>query len=142
MDMECRLVSIEKFEDIIAWQKARILTRELYCVTRDTACVRDFRYCSQLQSAAVSIMSNIAEGFERRTPKQFDQYLGIAKASCAEVRSLLYVGLDVSYLDEETFSDLMGRAQEIARLVSGLRKSLRNANTRNSELGTRNPSRG
>ena len=140
-DLECPLLSIEKFEDILAWQKARLLTREVYRITRDASCHRDFRFCSQLQSASVSVMSNIAEGFERRTPRQFAQYLLIAKASCAEVRSLLYVGLDAAYVDMTAFNDLMGRAQEVARLVSGLRKSLRSANARNSELGTRNPSR-
>lgn len=85
-------------------------------------------------------MSNIAEGFERRAPKQFDHFLSIAKGSCAEVRSLLYVGLDAEYVDRPTFDKLMERANEIGRILSGFRKSLDplKSVSQNSELGTQN----
>ncbi|TVQ29806.1 MAG: four helix bundle protein [Phycisphaeraceae bacterium] len=147
-------MAIERFEDILAWRKARTLTREVYRVTRMTPCDRDFRYCNQIQSASVSIMSNIAEGFERRTPRHFANYLSISKASCAEVRSLLYVGLDVGYIDRTTFDSLMNATDEIGRMLTGFRRTLdqsrpgaepRNienpppiSDTNHSELGTQN----
>ena len=85
---------IEEFEDLIAWRKARELTREVYRVTRQGKLAKDYGLSRQIQRAAVSIMSNIAEGFERGNPREFHQFLSVAKASCAEVRSQLYVALD------------------------------------------------
>lgn len=126
---------IRSFEDIIAWQKARILAREIYRVTRKPAFARDFGLASQIQRAAVSVMANIAEGFERRGTNEFDRFLLIAKASCAEVVSHLYIAWDVGYLTEAEFEDLREKARETGRVVAGFRASLR---TRNSELGTRN----
>ena len=89
---------IEKFEDLIAWQKARELTNQIYEITRHNDFTRDFGLKNQIQRASVSIMSNIAEGFERGGRAEFHQFLSIAKASCAEVRSQLYVALDAGYL--------------------------------------------
>jgi four helix bundle protein len=80
---------IERFEELIAWQKARTLSREIYEVTRRGAFARDFGLSGQIQRAAVSIMSNIAEGFERGGRGEFHQFLSTAKASCAELRSQL-----------------------------------------------------
>src|ERR1051325_6390084 len=97
--------SVGKFEDLIAWQKARELTRRIYEITRAGEFTKDFRLSGQIQSAAVSIMSNIAEGFERSGLGEFHQFLSTAKASCAELRSQLYVTLDVGYIDERTFED-------------------------------------
>jgi four helix bundle protein len=90
---------IEEFEDVIAWQKARELTRAVYEATRQGAFAKDYGLSGQIQRAAVSIMSNIAEGFEIGNPREFQQFLSIAKASCAEVRSQLYVALDAGYLN-------------------------------------------
>ncbi len=115
---------IERFEDLIAWQKARELTRAIYEVTRQGAFAKDFGLSGQIQRAAVSIMSNIAEGFERGGRGEFHQFLSTAKASCAEVRSQLYVALDVGYLDKTTFDRLMQQAEEVARIVGGLRVSV------------------
>ncbi len=131
---------IRSFEDIIAWQKARVLTRELYVVTRKPDFARDFGLASQLQRAGVSVMANIAEGFERRSTNDFDRFLVIAKASCAEVLSHLYIALDVGYLTDEEFSKLQDMARETGRVLSGFRSSIqpRKSTTRNSELGTRN----
>ncbi len=111
---------IEKFEDLIAWQKARVLTREIYQVTRQGEFAKDFGLRDQIQRAAVSIMSNIAEGFERGGRAEFHQFLSIAKASCAEIRSQLYVALDVNYLDNKQFNSLIDLAQETGRLIGGL----------------------
>lgn len=115
---------IEGFEDLIAWQKARVLTREIYAVSRNGAFAKDFGLADQIQRAAVSVMSNIAEGYERGNPTEFHRFLVIAKASCAELRSQLYVALDTGYLDEHTFEHLMGQAVEVGRVLGGLRSSV------------------
>jgi four helix bundle protein len=115
---------IERFEDLIAWQKARALTRAIYEVTRSGAFARDFGLAGQIQRAAVSIMSNVAEGFERGGRGKFHQFLSTAKASCAELRSQLYVALDVGYLDQRRFDDLSRQAEEVARIIGGLRVSV------------------
>lgn len=117
------MVKIERFEDLIAWQKARELTRAIYEATRQGAVAKDYGLSGQIQRASVSIMSNIAEGFERGNPREFHQFLSIAKASCAEVRSQLYVALDAGYLDEEPFQKLMLLAKETGKIIEGLRVS-------------------
>ena len=115
---------IEKFEDLIAWQKARVLTKEIYQITRRGEFARDFGLSGQIQKAAVSIMSNIAEGFERVGRGEFHQFLSIAKGSAAEVRSQLYVALDIGYLDKHDFQIIMKKAEEVGKIVGGLRASV------------------
>jgi four helix bundle protein len=115
---------VERFEDLIAWQKARELARAIYKGTRQGAFAQDHGLSGQIQRAAVSIMSNIAEGFERNRRTEFHQFLSIAKASCAEVRSHLYVALDAKYLDDQTFQEFMRMAEEVARIIGGLRASV------------------
>jgi len=115
---------VERFEELIAWQKARSLTGAIYQVTRQGAFARDFGLAGQLQRAAVPIMANIAEGFERSRPAEFHQFLSTAKASCAEVRSHLYVALDVGYLDDAQARQLLGCAEEVSRVIGGLRASV------------------
>lgn len=94
---------VEKFEDLIAWQKARILTKETYQLTRKQPFAKDFGLSGQIQRVAVSIISNIAEGFEKGGRAGFHRFLVVDKASCAEVSSLLYVALDVNYINSEDF---------------------------------------
>lgn len=89
---------VERFEDLIAWQKARSLTKHIYQVTQEGDFAKDFGLARQIQRAAVSIMSNIAEGFERTHLGEFHQFLSISKSSCAELRSQLYVALDLSLI--------------------------------------------
>ncbi|HBL24583.1 MAG TPA: four helix bundle protein [Deltaproteobacteria bacterium] len=115
---------IEEFEDLIAWQKARELTRAIYQATRQEAFAKDYGLSGQIQRAAVSIMSNISEGFERGNPREFHQFLSIAKVSCAEVRSQLYVALDAGYLNEVSFQKLMVLAKETGKVIGGLRVSV------------------
>jgi four helix bundle protein len=115
---------ITRFEDLIAWQKARSLTRTIYRVTRQGAFARDFGLSGQIQRASVSIMSNIAEGFERSGLGEFHQFLSIAKSSCAEVRSQLYVALDVGHLSQIEFEELFAQVEEVGKIVGGLRASL------------------
>ena len=115
---------VDRFEDLIAWQKVRQLTRCIYESTKRGNWAKDYGLASQIQRASVSIMSNIAEGFERGRRAQFHQFLSIAKASCAEVRSQLYVALDVGYLNKEEFSFFLTQAEEVGRIIGGLRSSV------------------
>ena len=115
---------IEKFEDFIAWQKARKLTRQIYKATNLPAFSRDFGLKDQIRRAAVSIMSNIAEGFERGRPTEFHQFLSIAKGSCAELRSQLYVAFDAGYVNEPQFRELMSDVTETGQVIRGLRLSV------------------
>jgi four helix bundle protein len=115
---------VERFEELVAWQKGRLLARAIYQVTTCGPFSRDYGLKDQIQRAAVSIMSNIAEGFERNRPTEFHQFLSIAKGSCAELRSQLYVALDAGYLGEEVFGQLLAQAQEVAKIVGGLRAAV------------------
>src|SRR5688572_28615455 len=103
--------TVTRFEDLIAWQKARALTAEIYQVTNQGKFARDFGLRDQIRRGAVSVMSNVAEGFEWNRPTQFYQFLSVAKASCGEVRSQLYVALDAGYLALDTFESLRMRAE-------------------------------
>jgi len=118
------MARIDRFEDLIAWQKARSFTKEVYTVTRNEPLSKDFRLSNQIQGAAVSIMSNIAEGFERGGRGEFQQFLSTAKGSCAETRSQLYVAFDVGYLGQVQFKRLLEQAEEVGRLVGGLRAAV------------------
>jgi four helix bundle protein len=112
---------IEKFEDFIAWQKARQLSRKIYQATNLPGFSRDFALKDQIRRSAISIMSNIAEGFERGRAAEFHQFLSIAKASCAELRSQLYVAFDANYLSDSQFHELMSNATEVGQVIGGLR---------------------
>ena len=118
------MAKIERFEDLVAWQKARELTKEIYRTTRDGVFAKDFSLRDQIRSASSSIMSNIAEGFERGGRPEFHQFLVIAKGSCAEVRSQLYVALDAEYLTNAEFLRLQKIAVEVAKIVSALRTAV------------------
>lgn len=115
---------VERFEDLIAWQKARELTKEIYQITNSGEFARDFGLRDQIRRASVSIMSNLAEGFERGRATEFHQYISIAKGSCAEVRTQLYVAWDADYLEKDKFVILMNMAREVGRIIGGLRKSI------------------
>jgi four helix bundle protein len=118
-------VKIERFEDIKAWQEARVLVKIIYDATKSNKnFTGDYKFKEQIHSAAVSVMSNIAEGFSRRSTKEFIQFLFIAKGSVAEVQSQLYVALDQSYINEEKFAELYPKSDEVARLLSGFIKYL------------------
>src|SRR5262245_46984366 len=118
------MAMVQRFEDLVAWQKARVMTRAIYAATRRAAFARDFGLCSQLQRAAVSAMSNIAEGFDRGRRKEFHQALSVAKASCAETRSLLFVALDAQYLNQQEFDALLAQSEELSRIIGGLRSAV------------------
>lgn len=116
--------SVERFEDLVAWQRARVLTTAIYRATRQSDFARDLGVAGQLQRAAVSVMSNIAEGFERGSAKEFHHFLSIAKASLAELRSQLYIAADIGYLDRDQFEQLSAQAADLARSIGALRISV------------------
>ena len=118
------MATIQRFEDIEAWKKARILNREVHRATRGDRFSRDFKLCAQIRDAAVSVMSNIAEGFERDGNGEFRQFLYIAKGSVGEVRSQLYAALDDEYIDQQTFDRLTELAMEVSRILKGFIKYL------------------
>ncbi|MGH9915830.1 MAG: four helix bundle protein [Pyrinomonadaceae bacterium] len=115
---------VERFEDLIAWQKARLLTRKIYVVTEQGQFAKDFGLRDQIRRAAVSIMSNLAEGFERGRSTEFHQFLSIAKGSCAELRAQLYVALDAGHINEDKFNELMIDGMEVGRIIGGLRAAI------------------
>jgi len=107
--------TISRFEEIEAWKTARELTNLVYKLTIQDKFSRDFGLRDQIRRAAVSVMSNIAEGFESQTQAQFIRYLGIAKASAGEVRSQLYVGMDQSYISKEQFDQAFNLSDKALR---------------------------
>ena len=122
-----------RFENIEAWQDARKLVEHTYRISSKDLLSKDYGFKNQLQRAAVSIMSNIAEGFEREGNKEFIQFLFIAKASAGEVRSLLYVASDLHYIDGETFNMLENIVTVISKKLSGLIKYLKTSPLKGSK---------
>lgn len=118
-------MTIERFEDLLAWQKARALTSKIYAVTRIGQFAKDFGLTDQIRRAAVSIGSNIAEGFERGNNKEFVTFLGIAKGSAGEVRSQLCTAYDAGYLSDAEITELVGLSKDVSKLINGLILSLR-----------------
>ncbi len=112
---------IEQFEDILAWQKAKDLTIMIYQSFEN---INDYSLKNQIQRASVSIMNNIAEGFERQSNKEFKQFLFIAKGSCAEVRSMLILILDLKLIDHLKAEEMKNMTIEISKMLSGLIKTL------------------
>lgn len=112
------------FEEINSWQKARQINKKIYLVTDSNAFKNDFDLARQIRRASVSISSNIAEGFERNTDKEFIHFLFIAKASAAEVRSQLYLAFDLNYISIEDFNQLQAEIIDISKLLSGFIKYL------------------
>jgi four helix bundle protein len=119
---------VEKFEDLVIWQIARVLSRDIYDISA-VINQRDYGFCDQIRRAAVSVMNNIAEGFERGSNKDFAKFLFIARGSCGEVRSMLYVALDQKYITQSEFERLNVQCRQCSAGVWGLIKSLsRNVN--------------
>ncbi|HEX3628576.1 MAG TPA: four helix bundle protein [Verrucomicrobiae bacterium] len=116
---------INSFEDLEAWKSARELVRFIYRIFTRAPANRDFGLRGQVQDAAVSVMTNIAEGFERVHPTEKMQFYNIARASCGEVRSLSYVMLDAEYISAAEHTELLERIVHTGKLVSGLMRSTR-----------------
>lgn len=114
----------ESFEEIKSWQKARVFNKRIYELTENQNFKKDFDLVKQIRRASISISSNIAEGFERNTDKEFIYFLYVAKASAAEVRSQLYLASDLNYFDEKEFEELFKEVSDISKLISGFIKYL------------------
>ena len=120
---------VECFEDLFIWQKAVEFAREVYLVTERQGLKTDFGLKNQMRDAVVAISSNIAEGFERRSRKEYLNFLNIAKASAGELRSQIYVAFEVGYLDEFERDDLREKAKFLSGSISNHMKSISNADT-------------
>lgn len=113
---------MEKFEDIIAWQKAKLLTIDIYKTFKT---YKDYGFRDQVQRASVFIMNNIAEGFERKSDKEFSRFLFIAKGSCGEVRSMIHLAYELDYMSKENSRKYYDLSVEISKLISGFIKTLK-----------------
>jgi len=131
-------MQVKNFENLEIWKEARRLTGEIYRLTKDSKFSKDFDLSRQIQSAAVSIMSNIAEGFERGGNQEFIQFLYIAKGSCGEVRSQLYVALDQSYIAEKVFDDINRSFRRLSIMISNLIDYLKASGMKGSKYATSN----
>lgn len=112
------MATIERFEEIEAWKVARTLTQQIYQMSQRGEFARDYGLRDQMRRATVSIMSNIAEGYESRTQAMFSDFLGRAKGSAGELRAQLYVTLDAGYITEQEFAKLRGETEICSRLIS------------------------
>jgi four helix bundle protein len=124
------MASIKRFEDVEAWKKGRELTRRIYQITSKSKFTRDYALRDQIRRAAISITSNIAEGFDRGGNREFVQFLAIARGSASELKSQLYTALDAGYVDQKEFAELYQLAHSVVLLIGGFIKYLQQ-----SELG-------
>lgn len=125
---------IEKFEDIEAWKLARESSKLVYSISSVGNFSRDFALCNQIRKCAVSIMSNIAEGFERDGDKEFIQFLAIAKGSCGEARSQLYIALDQKYITEEQFETTYNSLLNTGKLIGGFMRYLQGSELKGAKF--------
>ena len=116
-------MAVYRFEDLAAWQRARVLAGRVYGCTSEEPFRRDFGLSGQIQRAAVSVMANIAEGFEKQRPAEFGRYLDIAKGSLAEVRSHLYIAHDVGYISGAVLAELLAQVDDTGKVIAGLRRA-------------------
>jgi len=118
------MASIKRFEEMDAWRKARELAKAVYTATWGESFSRDFALRDQIRRAVISVMSNIAEGFDRAGNRELVQFLSVAKGSVAEVQSQLYIALDVQYIGQEQFDTLYQLAGDTSRLIGGFMRYL------------------
>ncbi len=126
-------MKIERFEDIQGWQEARVLTKKIYELTNKSSFKRDRELCNQIQGASVSVMVNIAEGFDRQSKKEFIKFLYYASGSASEVQSHLYVALDPNYILETDFTNAYNQAKKTKNLINGFITYLKGKNKRDKE---------
>jgi four helix bundle protein len=117
-------MSVSRFEDLLVWQKAMRLSVAVYKATREGEFAKDFGLRDQVQRAAVSILSNIAEGFDRNSRAEFARFVSIARGSAGEVRAQIHLARELGYLQDEKSKELLGMCEEITRMLIALRKSL------------------
>jgi four helix bundle protein len=127
------MATLERFEDIDAWKRARELVKVIYQITGTGEFARDFGLRDQIRRAAVSVLSNIAEGFERDGNKEFLQFLSQAKGSCGEIRAQLYIALDQAYMGDAQFQEVLEQTMRVSRLIAGLMKYLNTSDIRGTK---------
>ena len=133
------MATIDRFEDIEAWKEARALAKSIYVASASGAFAKDFGLRDQIRRASVSILSNVAEGFERGGDKEFLHFLSLAKGSCGEVRAQLYVALDQGYLPEDVFQRLIDHSLRISRLLGAFMTYLKGSDLRGPKFNTTAP---
>ncbi|MGB9721542.1 MAG: four helix bundle protein [bacterium] len=126
--MKGKKMKIRRFEDLNCWQEARKLRKMISEVTRKQLVKKDYVFCDQIKRAALSVMSNIAEGFETNTDKEFINFLNYARRSCGEIRNDLYAALDDGYIDESEFNKIYEQACKTGKMISGFISYLRRSN--------------
>ncbi len=121
------MAGFKKFEEILAWQKARKVAKRVYEITTDSKFAKDYGLRDQIRRSSVSIMANIAEGQGRNSDKEFANFLNIAHGSIAETQSHLYIAIDLEYLNETDFKEIYDLLDEVGRMTMSLMKHLRNS---------------
>jgi len=134
-------MEVKNFEDLEIWKDARLLTKAIYRLTQDAKFAKNYALCDQIRRAAVSIMSNIAEGFERGGNQEFIQFLYVAKGSCGEVRSQLYAAMDQNYLDQTVVGDLLTSLKRLSVMIKHLIDHLKQSGMRGPKYGSASSSR-
>jgi four helix bundle protein len=130
------VATFRSFEELDIWRKAREITRKIYNLSNEGLFGKDFALRDQIRRACISIMANIAEGFERSGTGEFLQFLAMAKGSAGEVRSLLYIALDQGYVEQETFDQLSAQTGEISRMIGSLMNYLKKSKIRGAKYKT------
>ncbi len=120
------MAKIKSFEELLVWQDARKLTADIYKITRNFPTIENYGLSQQIRRAAVSVMSNIAEGFERSTDKDYANFLSMARGSVAEIQNDLYIALDLKYIDKVDFNNLYSFTKKILKQLSGFIHYLKN----------------
>jgi four helix bundle protein len=115
---------VTRFEELTVWKRSREFNREVYRLTQKRAFTRDFAMTTQLRRASLSVMNNIAEGFERYRRNEFMQFLSTSKGSAGEVRSMLYAAFDIGYIDTREFETMLAQAEELGRIIGSFRAGL------------------
>jgi four helix bundle protein len=133
-------MQVKNFEDLEIWKEARALTRKIYQLTRDSKFSKDFVLRDQIRRAAVSIMSNIAEGFERGGNQEFIQFLYVAKGSCGEVRSQLYVAVDQGYISAKELEELLNLFKRLSSMIGSLINYMKRSGMKGAKYNRSNPS--
>jgi len=121
------MATVNRFEDLDVWKKSRVIVNMIYSTTNKEGFSKDWMLKNHLRKTAVSIISNIAEGFERDGNKEFTNFLSIAKGSCGELRCQLYIAYDQHYINENQFKEISNLAEEISRSLKGLILYLQNS---------------
>lgn len=126
-------MKVTRFEDLVIWQDARKLCKDIFLITEKDPFCRDYKLRDQIRTSSGSVMDNVAEGFERNGNKEFIQFLSVAKGSCGECRSQSYRAFDYLYIDQETLNDLIHKTITLNKQISGFISYLKRSNLKGSK---------